>query len=225
MNACLIAYTNYEADFRVRRYAEILADGESRVDVISLRGANESPEGELNGVRIHRIQRRDSREKGLLNYIFNYLRFMLRGTALLMRLHNIHTYKIIHIHNVPDFLVFMAAIPKWKGAKVILDIHDIVPEFFCQKFGKSMDSLLAKSAAFRRAEIDPLRPSHNRSERYMERETDTEEPIIPRKMYDISSIIRPLEFFRHRERAESFRRPLQTGLSRELYPISMAWTS
>lgn len=148
MNACLIAYTNYETDFRVRRYAEYLADGESQVDVIALLGADEPPEGELNGVRIHRIQRRDFSEKGLFNYIFNYFRFMLRGTALLMRLHKLHSYKIIHIHNVPDFLVFMAAIPKWKGAKVILDIHDIVPEFFCQKFGKSMDSLLAKLLLF-----------------------------------------------------------------------------
>ena len=148
MNACLIAYTNYEIDFRVRRYAEVLADGESRVDVISLRGAEETPEGELNGVYIHRIQQRDFNEKGLLNYILNYLRFMLRGTTLLIRLHKLHSYKIIHIHNVPDFLVFMSAIPKWKGAKVILDIHDIVPEFFCQKFGKSMDSPLANLLLF-----------------------------------------------------------------------------
>ena len=38
----------------------------------------------------------------------------------------------------------MALIPKLMGARIILDIHDILPEFYCQKFNKSMDTLLAK---------------------------------------------------------------------------------
>jgi glycosyltransferase involved in cell wall biosynthesis len=42
---------------------------------------------------------------------------------------------LLHIHNVPDFLVFAAWYPKLTGAKVILDIHDIVPEFYSSKFG------------------------------------------------------------------------------------------
>jgi glycosyltransferase involved in cell wall biosynthesis len=41
---------------------------------------------------------------------------------------------LIHVHNVPDFLVFAAWHPKLTGAKLILDIHDIVPEFYANKF-------------------------------------------------------------------------------------------
>ena len=38
------------------------------------------------------------------------------------------------MHNPPDFLAFAAWHPKWTGAKLILDIHDIVPELFASKF-------------------------------------------------------------------------------------------
>jgi glycosyltransferase involved in cell wall biosynthesis len=42
------------------------------------------------------------------------------------------------VHNVPDFLAFAAWYPKWTGAKLILDIHDILPELFVSKFGANM---------------------------------------------------------------------------------------
>ena len=53
-------------------------------------------------------------------------------------------YEIIHIHNVPDFLVFTAIIPKMFGTKVILDIHDILPEFYASKFSKNESSAIVK---------------------------------------------------------------------------------
>jgi glycosyltransferase involved in cell wall biosynthesis len=55
--------------------------------------------------------------------------------------HGRYPYDLIHVHSVPDFEVFAALIPKIAGAKVILDIHDIVPEFYASKFGVSKDSL------------------------------------------------------------------------------------
>jgi glycosyltransferase involved in cell wall biosynthesis len=41
---------------------------------------------------------------------------------------------LIHVHSVPDFEVFAALAPKLTGSRVILDIHDIVPEFYASKF-------------------------------------------------------------------------------------------
>src|SRR6185369_6944593 len=45
-------------------------------------------------------------------------------------------YDIIHVHTMPDFLVFTAFIPKMLGAKVILDVHDLMPELYICKFKK-----------------------------------------------------------------------------------------
>lgn len=53
-------------------------------------------------------------------------------------------FDFIHVHSVPDFEVFAAFIPKLLGSKIILDIHDIVPEFYGSKFDKGKDSLVFK---------------------------------------------------------------------------------
>jgi glycosyltransferase involved in cell wall biosynthesis len=37
-------------------------------------------------------------------------------------------YDLVHVHNMPDVLVFSAWVPKALGAKIILDLHDPVPE-------------------------------------------------------------------------------------------------
>jgi glycosyltransferase involved in cell wall biosynthesis/peptidoglycan/xylan/chitin deacetylase (PgdA/CDA1 family) len=132
---CMIAYTEYEFDGRVRRYAETLARRGDVVDVISLCAA---PVGEaatkLNGVTIHSLFRRDYNESSPWTYVFRHLRFLVRASATVSRLHARNHYDVVHIHNIPDFLVFAAWSPKLTGAKLILDIHDVVPELFEMKF-------------------------------------------------------------------------------------------
>jgi len=59
-------------------------------------------------------------------------------------LHVRNRYDVIHIHNMPDFLVFAAWYPKMTGAKLILDIHDIVPELFANKFRSGFNSVYVK---------------------------------------------------------------------------------
>jgi glycosyltransferase involved in cell wall biosynthesis len=55
-----------------------------------------------------------------------------------------HRYDLVHVHSVPDFLVFTAIVPKIFGAKIILDIHDILPEFYASKFSRGQKGLLFK---------------------------------------------------------------------------------
>ena len=57
-------------------------------------------------------------------------------------------YAIIDTNNLPDFLVFASAYGKWKGAKVILDMHEITPEFYISKYGISPDSWKIKLLVF-----------------------------------------------------------------------------
>jgi len=39
------------------------------------------------------------------------------------------------VHNLPDFLIFAALPPKLTGARLILDLHDLMPEFYAARFG------------------------------------------------------------------------------------------
>jgi glycosyltransferase involved in cell wall biosynthesis len=37
-------------------------------------------------------------------------------------------YDLVHVHNMPDILVFSAIVPRLRGAGIILDLHDPMPE-------------------------------------------------------------------------------------------------
>jgi glycosyltransferase involved in cell wall biosynthesis len=131
---CMVAYTPYEADNRVRRYAETLVKRGDHVDVIAISGALATPEKEIDGVTVYRVQRREHNERSKWTYAWRLLRFLFTSSRVLTRLHRRNRYDVIHIHNMPDFLVFAAWYPKLNGAKLILDIHDVVPELFASKF-------------------------------------------------------------------------------------------
>jgi len=132
---CMLAYTGYEADNRVRRYAEALARRGDHVDVIALRSNTGEAEKEvICGVTVYRIQWRDMNERKKWTYAWRLLKFLWASSIFMEKHHRQVRYDAIHVHNVPDFLVFAAWYPKWTGAKIILDIHDVVPEFFASKF-------------------------------------------------------------------------------------------
>jgi glycosyltransferase involved in cell wall biosynthesis len=135
---CMLAYSNYDSDNRVRRYAEALAKRGDQVDVIALSRDDVSlGSEEINGVTVYRVQHRERDERGKWTYLWRLLRFLFVSSAFLGKRHKRLRYDLIHVHNVPDFLVFAAWYPKWAGAKLILDIHDIVPELFASKFSAS----------------------------------------------------------------------------------------
>jgi glycosyltransferase involved in cell wall biosynthesis len=131
----MLTYSNYETDNRVRRYAETLVKRGDLVEVIALANDNVSLGTEkISGVTVYRIQRRERNERGKWTYALRLLRFLLASSLFLTRHHKRLRYDLIHVHNMPDFLVFAAWYPKWTGAKLILDIHDLVPELFASKF-------------------------------------------------------------------------------------------
>jgi glycosyltransferase involved in cell wall biosynthesis len=132
----MVSHSVYTSDNRVRRYAESLAARGDRVDVFALRRDRDASNQEtIEGVRIFRIQDRAAKkERSKLDYLWPLLRFLAVTSMRLSRRHLQQPYDIVHVHNIPDFLVFAAWYPKVTGVPVILDIHDIVPEFFASKF-------------------------------------------------------------------------------------------
>jgi glycosyltransferase involved in cell wall biosynthesis len=144
MKVCMLAYTYYEEDNRVMRYAETLAARGDHVDVIALRHPDEQRYAEVQGVNVLKIQTRIQNEKAKRSYLFRVVLFLLRSAWLLARRHRRLRYDLIHVHSVPDFLVFAALFPKLTGAKVILDIHDVLPEFYASKFGAGQQSFVFK---------------------------------------------------------------------------------
>ena len=144
---CMITHSFYENDNRVTRYAEALAQRGDEVDVVALRRGPELPEQELmSGVQVHRLQTRAGKnEQTKLDFLWPLLRFLTTSSLWLRKSHRQKPYDLIHVHNIPDFMVFAAWYPKLKGAQVLLDIHDIVPEFYGSKFGIPNGSFTVRS--------------------------------------------------------------------------------
>lgn len=145
MKIAMITYSFYERDNRVLRYAETLAARGDRVDVVALRQEGQPAIEVVNGVRVSRIQKRVVDEKGKLSYLVRTLLFLVKSMVFLTLRQIKYRYDVIHIHSVPDFLVFAALVPKLMRTKVILDIHDLLPELYASKFRTNDDSLGCKS--------------------------------------------------------------------------------
>src|SRR5262245_6240606 len=140
---CMVTHSFYESDNRVTRYAEALAARGDLVDVLALRQSPDLAKKEsVQGVRVFRIQDRfGKKERSKLAYLWPLLRFLGLSSLWITKGHLRKPYDLFHIHNVPDFMVFAGWYPKLTGARIILDIHDIVPEFFASKFRKGAEGI------------------------------------------------------------------------------------
>ncbi len=145
IRACMLVYSFYETDNRVIRCAEALAKRGDSVDVIALQKGGTPCYEEIRGIRVYRIQKRTINEKGKLSYLLKLITFLFNSLIFLTNKHLKNPYDLIHVHSVPDFEVFATIIPKLQGAKIILDIHDIVPEFYASKFHTNEKSILYKA--------------------------------------------------------------------------------
>jgi glycosyltransferase involved in cell wall biosynthesis len=129
-NTAVVLYSYYASDPRPRREAEALSRAGAEVDVICLRKDRSEPAFEnINGVNVYRIPLK-RRRGGKLTYIFQYACFLAASFCLLAIWSFKKRYRLVHIHNMPDFLVFSGLIPRLRGAKIILDLHDPMPELF-----------------------------------------------------------------------------------------------
>lgn len=135
LRVCMVAYTFYEADNRVMRYAETLVQSGHHVDVFALKHGENTSDEVICGVQVRRLQSRVINEKNRFSYAWRIWFFLLRAFYHVCKEDLREKYDLIHVHSVPDFLVFSALLPRLRGTPVILDIHDILPEFYLGKFG------------------------------------------------------------------------------------------
>jgi glycosyltransferase involved in cell wall biosynthesis len=145
---CILLQNHYETDIRVRRKAEALVSAGYDVDLLAIRSPySKAKNYKLAGVNVYTIslgKKRGSR----VRYAFEYLSFFVWAFYKIFVLASKKQYAVIDINNLPDFLVFACIYPKWKGAKLILDMHEITPEFYISKYQIKPDSWLVRILQF-----------------------------------------------------------------------------
>ncbi len=140
MNIAFVVYSHYSRDARVRRYAESLAKKGFGIDVVCLTEEYRPKEANISLIKYPLGRKRLGKYWYILEYtlFFFYSLFILATRSLFKK------YKLVHVNNMPDFLVFTAAVPKLLGAKIILDLHDPMPELYMSKYHVCEDSWMVK---------------------------------------------------------------------------------
>jgi glycosyltransferase involved in cell wall biosynthesis len=126
--AAVVLYSYYPDDPRPRRAAEAMIRVGMHVDLICLHEGNHESRSEVvSGVNVVRLPIRKKRA-GKLSYVAQYSQFLFACSIILAYRTVRRRYDVVHVHNMPDFLVFSALVPKLFGSKVLLDLHDPMPE-------------------------------------------------------------------------------------------------
>lgn len=134
---CMIAYTDYAGDARVRREAETLASQGFNVVCLTNKNDGKPTRYVLDGVEVRELRVGKYRGKSTVAYLLSYIRFLMAASTSCLGLMVKGKLDVVHVHNLPDFLVLAGLLPRLAGRKVVLDIHDSVPETFAAKFSNA----------------------------------------------------------------------------------------
>src|SRR5262249_22648969 len=136
----MVMYSSYPEDERPRRVIDAFRKEGMTIELISLGEGNAKSHENTEGLEILRVPLRH-RRGGKLAYAFQYGSFLLISTLVLAWRSLLRHYDLVYVHNMPDVLVISALVPKALGAKVILDLHDPMPELMMTIFRLGPDSL------------------------------------------------------------------------------------
>ena len=129
----MVTFSPYPFDPRPRRAVDALVKEGASIDLICLASDNLPRRQDVNGVNVLRVPLKHLR-RGKLDYAFRYTAFICVSAVIFAVRTLARRYDLVYVHNMPDVLVASALIPKLFGAKVILDLHDPMPELMTTIF-------------------------------------------------------------------------------------------
>jgi glycosyltransferase involved in cell wall biosynthesis len=145
---CMVVYSYYLYDPRVRREAEALAQEGFRINCFCLRGKGQAKFEKVHDVNIFRLPLSKYRGSSSFKYALSYFWFFVLSFFAVTISYLKRRYHIVQFHTLPDFIVLSGIVPKLFGAKLVLDMHEIMPEFFISKFGIAMSHPFVKVLKF-----------------------------------------------------------------------------
>lgn len=132
------------AEPRVQREAGAARDAGFDVTVFALKGATELPEEAVDGIRVRRVGLAHRRGAGLRRMLIEYISFCAAASWWLAAHSLRHPFDIVHFHNPPDFLLVAGLLPRARGSKLILDIHDLSSHMFAVRVPGRLGQLVPR---------------------------------------------------------------------------------
>lgn len=140
----VIRQARFPFDIRVRREVEALLSDGHEVDVVCVGRTGEAWLDRWPGARVLRLPIPHPRG-GALGYLLEYGVFAAAAFLLAAGLHLRRRYRLVQVHTMPDLLVFAALVPRLFGARVLLDLHETMPEFFATRFQRPPGSAAVRA--------------------------------------------------------------------------------
>lgn len=123
----------YPRDPRVRHEAMSLASAGYQVSVIAPSTRGQAWRETSDGVNIYRFPG-PFRARNSLGYLFEYGYLLLAIFVISFFMFVRNGFDIIHSHQPPDTLAFIAAFYKSLGKQFVMDHHDLSPELYNARF-------------------------------------------------------------------------------------------
>jgi glycosyltransferase involved in cell wall biosynthesis len=134
LHICTITFDKFPFEGRSLRQVEAAIRAGHQVDVICPRQGQDEKFEIYRDIHIYRLPIRRSYEgSSFLSSIYLWCWFLLLAAVKVTHLHFKNRFDVVHVHNMPDFLVFAALVPRLLGTKIILDVQDVSPELMAAK--------------------------------------------------------------------------------------------
>lgn len=144
---CHLFYEEFPRDPRVRRYVNALNESGIYCVVICSKKKRDKLFENWNGNAVYRIPVAKLRQSFFITFL-EYLIFTFISSFLISYLGIKYRFRVIHVHTLPDSLVFAAVFNKLFGAKLVLDLHEVFPELFTVRRPKLENSFWVKILKF-----------------------------------------------------------------------------
>src|SRR5262245_22184159 len=116
-HVCMVAYTDYAFDARGRREAASLAAHPCNVRRLTTRNGGSARRFTLEGVEVEELGVTKYRGKSTSAYLTSYVSFLTAASLACLRLLARGELDVVHVHNIPDFLVLAGLVPRFAGRK------------------------------------------------------------------------------------------------------------
>jgi len=123
----IVSEHQYPAHATLRRNVSQLLDEGISVDLVCLAGAVRPVSSLPPGLKVYQL-RLEHRRKPAIRYLFEYVAFFLWSLPISVALSLRHSYSAVLVDNLPDFLVFVAFVARWRGARIVLEMFELTPE-------------------------------------------------------------------------------------------------
>ncbi len=141
---CIVRHSFYPGELNVKREAEALLEAGFEVHVICLRRQGEAECEIIDGVHVRRLPV-VHRRGHIGRYLFEYNAFFALASVELVGLHWRRRLSAVQINTMPDYLVFSSLFLRLARVKVVLHMHEPMPELFGVLFDRLRHRLLVRA--------------------------------------------------------------------------------